>query len=188
MVNQIACLLLPVVLLTSACNAQNSKNLSDAELAERIHKELKAHHYDEAIRLATSALQENPSHGAIANQISLVYIERATYDSNDRQRWLALATQFADKAIAANPADDLSRFDAARAYESAGDLSASSSRCPFFDTAAKLFEQLATAAVTHSTDSKGESIDAPGLQSGGKQGLQRVRGKQMKAGCSHVHP
>jgi hypothetical protein len=128
---------------TLSCTGQKAESKQDADTAQRMLAATKAHQYDEAVRIGSDALKANPSDALLLSQIGLVYMKRAEDDQAEREKWLSLATDYAEKTANAAKEDDLSYFTAARLYESAGDLSLSK-RCTYYGSAINIFNHLAS--------------------------------------------
>jgi len=119
--------------------------------------------------------------------MSLVYLQRAAHDSQQRERWLDLSTEYANQAIAAAPLDELNHFNAARNFESAGDLSVTK-KCPYYQRSAGLFHELSEGLGAGKKDAGKEEGPAVVLQKNAREGESRVKQKATAANCKEAAP
>jgi hypothetical protein len=175
------CLSLVCLWTIISCSGQRPPDSNDAEVAQRMFSATKDHRYDEAVRIGLEALKAKPLDGLLLLQVSLVYLQRAVDDPKQRERWLDLLTEYASKAVAATPSDELNYFNAARNYESAGDFS-TEKKCSYYHRSIELFDAL-SAGLSAPSGVPEDAASSVKLRKNGQEGASRVAQKSIAAGC-----
>lgn len=168
-----------------SCSSQKPQHPNDAEVAQQMFAATKDHHYDEAVQIGLEALKTRPSDGLLLLQVGLVYMKRAMDDPQQRGRWLDLATEYANRTVAVTPSDELNYFNAARIYESAGDLS-TENRCSFYRRASELFNRLAARLGDQTGSHQEGQSRSEILRRNARESAAQVAKKAALAGCQHA--
>jgi hypothetical protein len=176
--------ILPPMLLAVFHLAASQQGPNDADAAQRMARATKRQQYDKAVQIGLDALKGKPSDGFLLSQVGLVYLQRAIADGQQRETWLDQATDYASKSAKAAPPDKLNTFNAARVYESAGDLS-TGKKCSYYERSKELFDGLALDSRT-TADSHGR--DSVVLAKRGLEGKNRVIQKSKAANCAEPGP
>jgi hypothetical protein len=154
----------------------------DAEIAAQMAKATKDHEYDKAVQIGLNALKSKPSDGLLLSQVSLVYLQRAIADKENREHWLDRATDYANRSFNASPLDGLNTFNAARAFESAGDFSPNK-KCSYYARSIQLFDGIAPHSnVPEDGADKGAAVIAKRAL----EGRERVGKKSEVAACGLI--
>ena len=128
-----------------------------------------------------SALKNLPGDDAILQQIAVVYLRRAQIEG-DQQRWAAQAAEYAEKALAAHPGDQINLYSSARAFEIAADFSAAR-RCEYYARSAALLQQRLPLLVGEHLTMNGRPAPPEPLRQENEFLLARVKMKSKKNGC-----
>ncbi len=105
-------------------------------LAERpspISNLMQQDRYDEAVQIALNENKEGVPDGQTFDEVALIYLERVTKDSANRQSWVKQASLYYDKATTAAPKDPFILENAMDGYDRLGDYS--EKRCPDYEKA-----------------------------------------------------
>src|SRR4051794_15011409 len=82
--------LFTVVMVCASCeNKPKTRN----DVMEQIEIAVKSRDYDRAVSVGESWLTANPSDHFVLNEVSTIYLLRASEDSSNRSRWVRLAGQ-----------------------------------------------------------------------------------------------
>jgi len=159
---------------------------------------LKQGRYDEAVQVAFNALRDTPRDASIYDQIALIYLMRAGKDSAARERWIAEAATYSNKALSREPDGAIIIRDAARTFETAADLSPSN-RCFYYGRATELSDHLkrvlgkdyiTIGGETYVVDPSrkgfvayGQTFRVEPLLAENEKLLERLKTKTAQAGC-----
>jgi Tfp pilus assembly protein PilF len=98
--------------------------------------------YEEAIQTGLRSLHNDPSDGAVYQQMVIVYLIRAEKDSAQQKQWIMQAVSYIDKVLQADPDNPVNIRDLAFDLEKVGDL-ASVGRCQNYRRALDLSKRAA---------------------------------------------
>lgn len=146
----------------------------------------KAGRYDDAVQIGLQSLHGGPTDGAIYQQIVDINLIRAQKESGQREQWVGSAVSYADKAMSSiSLGEDLAgvqRFQVARSFELAGDLS-TTGRCAYYERARKLLEDRISLLKGDQLTLEGKTFQLAPLRNENARVLAEVRGKAANAGC-----
>jgi len=147
--------------------------------------------YDDAVQAGLRSLQNLPSDERIYQQIADVYLIRARKEPGHREEWVTSAVFYTDKALATSPEDKdaagVHRFQYARSFEMAGDLS-TVERCNHYERAVKLLEDRIPLLQGEQLALKGRTFPLAPLRRENEKVLAEIREKAGKAGCKSNLP
>ncbi len=180
------------VALVWGLHARTSRNQS-ASSSEQSHNEIsqmasytKQGRYDDAVQLGLDLLKNDPTDEVVYQQIADVYFVRAQKDRDQREEWVTKAISYIEKSLTFNSKDKdtagVLLFQDARAFESAGDLSADK-KCAYYDRARKLLEDRASRLEGDQFTLAGRTFPLEPLRKENDRVLAGVKDKGTKAGC-----
>jgi tetratricopeptide (TPR) repeat protein len=180
------------VALAWGLHARTSSNQS-ASSSEQSHNEIsqmasytKQGRYDDAVQLGLDLLKNDPTDEIVYQQIADVYFVRAQKDRDQREEWVTKAISYIEKSLTFNSKDKdtagVHLFQDARAFESAGDLSADK-KCAYYDRARKLLEDRASRLEGDQVTLAGRTFPLEPLRKENDRVLTGVKDKATKAGC-----
>jgi hypothetical protein len=172
-----------IISLILVFGCQADKNLTRAEVNTSILKYSSREQYDRAIAVGEQWVQRNPQDDIIRMQLASVYLDKARKDVAHRKELVMEATRHASKAVAIEPDGLVTLQLGSAAFESAGDLSASSAvdRCDNYRAALRLAEKENLRLQEHDKVSDPKWTSARQLS---MSTTTRVRGKLESSGCS----
>ena len=142
--------------------------------------------YDDAIQLGLELLKNDPTDEIVYQQIADVYLIRAQKDYGQREEWVTKAVSYVEKSLSFNSKDKdtagVHLFQDARAFESAGDLSADK-KCAYYDRARKLLMDRVPLLQGDQITLAGKTFPLEPLRKENDRILAGVKDKATKAGC-----
>ncbi len=138
--------------------------------------------YDDAVQLGLSSLNHSPADDSTLQQIAVVFLRRAQIEAGDKERDTAQAVDYAQQALAANPANQANLYGTARVLDIAGDFSAGK-RCDYYRRSFALFQQR-----THNLEADeilvgSKMVPSAPLRQENEYLRQRVQSKMASGGC-----
>jgi tetratricopeptide (TPR) repeat protein len=121
--------------------AAQGKHAKSADYGSQMVEYTREGRYDEAIQTGLKSLHNDPSDGAVYQQIVVVYLIRAQKDSAQQKQWIQRAISYIDKALQADPDNPVNVRDLGFDFEKAGDL-ASDGNCQYYRRALDLSKRV----------------------------------------------
>jgi hypothetical protein len=138
--------------------------------------------YDDAVQLGQSDLKNFSGDDTVLQQIALVFLRRAQIEAGDKEQYTAQSVAYAEKALAANPSNQMDLYRTARVFDIAGDYSAELG-CEHYKRSVSLFEKRVQFLTGESLEIEGKAVPTQRLRQENDYLLQRVKAKMAKAGC-----
>lgn len=132
---QVVTLVIALALSAVACGktekgAITAEQGTPQDFEAQMNEYAKQGRYEDAIRAGLKALRNTPHDAAVHGQIAIVYLARAAKEA-DKDRWASEAVSHLESAISKEAENPIVLLDAARGFESAGDLSGAR-KCEFY--------------------------------------------------------
>ena len=112
-----------LLLLLQVFTAAQDKRAEMPDYGSLMVQYTKDGRYDDAIQTGLKSLHNDPTDGAVYQQIVIVYLIRAQKDATQRGQWILQAISYADKALSADPNNPVNLRDLAFDFAKAGDFS-----------------------------------------------------------------
>jgi tetratricopeptide (TPR) repeat protein len=138
--------------------------------------------YDEAVQIGQRSLNDSSTDDAVLQQIALVYLRRAQIEAGDKAQFTTQAVAYSEKALAANPTNQMNFYATARVLDIAGDYSVAL-RCEHYKRSVSLFEKREQFLTGESLEVDGKAVPTERLRQENDYLLERVKTKMAKAGC-----
>jgi hypothetical protein len=138
--------------------------------------------YDDAVQLGLRSLSHSSNDDSTLQQIAVVYLRRAQIEAGNKERDTAQAVDYAQQALAANPANQANLYATARVLDIAGDFSAPK-RCDYYRRSLALFQERTQNLEADQIMVGNKMVSTTPLRQENEYLLQRVQSKIAKAGC-----
>lgn len=144
---------LPAILTASLGMAQqNSGNTleawskispsSDNEIFKKIEKYRKDGDFERAVAVALTPVGGRQPDDFLLQTTAYTYFQRAQSDAANKEKWVALAVQYSERALAANPNDLVNVFNLGESYSAAGMNLGKPTACPYYEKSLQTFDRL----------------------------------------------
>lgn len=151
------------------------------DVIAHMQQDVRERRYDDAVQAGLSALKNLPSDDAVLQQIGLVYLRRAQIEGAP-ERWSDQAAAYAERALTADPGDQVNLYSSARSLEIAGDFSAAR-RCAYYARSAALLEKRLPLLTGDQLIMNGRPAKPDALRRENDFLMGRVKMKSKKNGC-----
>lgn len=148
----------------------------------RMGEYVRERRYDDAVQAGLSSLKGEPGDDVVLQQIAVVYLRRAQIEG-EPERWAPQAADYAEKALAAHPGEEVNLYSSARAFEIAGDFSAAR-RCEYYARSAILLQERTPLLAGERAMMNGRLSPAGPLRQENEFLLNRVKAKSANSRCT----
>lgn len=138
--------------------------------------------YEEAVRIGLHSLKNVPADDTILQQIAVVYLRRAQIEPDNKARDAGQAVEYAEKALASNPANQANLYGTARVLDIAGDFS-TARKCEFYKRSVSIFQERVSLLQSETISVGDKNMKTAPLKQENEYLLNRVKTKIAKAGC-----
>jgi hypothetical protein len=172
--------------LFAGCGLNAPEDWSDASaLMVRYNKQGR---HDHAIRIAQEWIKKHPddhTHESLFyEQIALTYLEKASKDRSDSDKWIHQAVTYYDSDLAVYQKQpvDVELYEVGRGFEMAGDLS-TNEKCLYYRRAVDAFVEEFQFIQGDSDTTYGKTIPLAPVRQENQRALERTKVKFKRADC-----
>jgi hypothetical protein len=98
--------------------------------------------FERAIAVAVEPVNGKQPDDFLLHTTAVTYFQRAQTDQLNKEKWVALAVQYSERALQANPKDLVNVFNIGDSYMAAGMNLGGSIGCRYYDKSLQVFERL----------------------------------------------
>jgi len=114
----------------------------DKERFQQVLDYRKKGEFERAVAVAIEPAHGNEPDDFLLQATAITYFQRAQTDSSNKEKWVALAVQYSERAVKANPSSLVNVFNVGDSYMAAGMNLGTPQACPYYEKSLHVFEQL----------------------------------------------
>ena len=143
-----------VLLLALGCNSAQQEDHDTAEawskaapakdnkVFEQVLEYRKRGDFERAVAVAIEPRNGEQPDDFLLQTTAMTYFQRAQADQANKEKWVALAVQYSERALEANPSDLVNVFNVAASYMAAGMNLGKPQGCPYYEKSLQVFQRL----------------------------------------------